>query len=159
MSAKTVTCVDVYGKAQEVPVDQLHWRPSAYGFVVKDGKLLLSKQFFGHDLPGGGVDFGETPEAAVIREIQEETGIIANNPRLLTLTTNFFKPTSQGIFYQAIMMYYQCDFVGGELSMDGFDENEKVYADMPEWISLDNLDDVKPASTNDYRKYAELLEL
>ena len=34
------------------------------------------------DLPGGGSDPGETPEACVIREIQEETGLLLTEERL-----------------------------------------------------------------------------
>jgi 8-oxo-dGTP diphosphatase len=147
------------GKDYEVLVEQLCWRPSAYGFVVKDGKLLLSKQFDGFDLPGGGVDLGETPEEAVLREIKEETGILAKNPRLLAIATSYFKPVSHELFFQSLMLYYQCDFVGGELSVEGFDEDEKLYADMPEWLGLAELSGVTPASTNDYRQYVKLLSL
>lgn len=49
---------------------------------VKDGKLLYSKRgrasdpaFGMYDLPGGFVDFGETAEAAAIREVFEETSV------------------------------------------------------------------------------------
>ena len=137
-------------------VEDLQWRPAAYGFVLKDGKLLLSKQYDGYDLPGGGIDIGETPEEAVIREIKEETGVNASNPRFLAFRNMFIK--HHGVEpRQALMFYYQCDYVDGELSIDGFDEHEKVYADMPEWIPLDELANIKPASTNDFRKYIELL--
>lgn len=41
-----------------------------------DGQLLLVKENSDKwDLPGGGVDHGETPEDAMRREIQEEIGI------------------------------------------------------------------------------------
>ena len=156
---KTVTCIDINGQTFTVPVEKLIWRPSAYGFVVKEGKLLLSKQFDGYDLPGGGIDLGETPEQAVVREVEEETGIITKDPKLIAVATSFFRPFSKSGFYQSIMLYYQCDFIGGALSMDGFDEHEKIYAGMPEWISLKTLENVKPASTNDYRQYIKELKL
>jgi 8-oxo-dGTP diphosphatase len=39
------------------------------------------------DLPGGGVEFGEDPVDAVIRETNEEAGIIINNPKIFNVTS------------------------------------------------------------------------
>lgn len=51
------------------------------GVVVRDGKILLIKR--GNPpykgcwaLPGGFVEYGETTENAVVREVEEETGLI-----------------------------------------------------------------------------------
>lgn len=51
--------------------------------VVRDGKILMErlcypdanngKEFF--SIPGGGIEDGETPEEAVIRELKEECGM------------------------------------------------------------------------------------
>jgi 8-oxo-dGTP diphosphatase len=50
------------------------------GVVVEDGAVLLIRRrnppFAGrYALPGGFVDVGETVEAAVVREVREETGL------------------------------------------------------------------------------------
>lgn len=49
-------------------------RPGAYAVIIKDHKILavLRKGFY--HLPGGGIDEGETPEKAALRELKEETG-------------------------------------------------------------------------------------
>jgi len=42
--------------------------------------------------------------------------------------------------------------VGGELSIDYFDEQEKQYADKPEWVDLNEIKDIKIYSSGDVDK-------
>jgi 8-oxo-dGTP diphosphatase len=55
-------------------------RDGAYGLLFRLDKLALVRVGFHapyyHDLPGGGVDPGEAPQDAVVREFGEETGLI-----------------------------------------------------------------------------------
>lgn len=54
-------------------------RDRSQAMVCRNGKLLLVEQnlkgrdFF--NLPGGGIEEGETPEEAALRELEEETGV------------------------------------------------------------------------------------
>ena len=58
-------------------------RVAAYGLVLRDGQILLTRlaSRISADerwhLPGGGVDHGEDPRDALVREIREETGLDA----------------------------------------------------------------------------------
>jgi 8-oxo-dGTP diphosphatase len=155
--SKTVICLDATGKEYEIPVEQLQWRPTAYGIVIKDEKILLSKQFGDkYDLPGGGLDLGETPEEGVIREIKEETGIDAINPKNVSVINSFFySGHADKEAFQCIIFYFLCEFAGGELSTEGFDEWEKQYAEMAEWTPLAKLDEIKVASSVDYRPFVK----
>ena len=50
-------------------------RPGAYGLIVNDaGQLAVVRTPGGVFLPGGGIDPGESPESALIREVREECG-------------------------------------------------------------------------------------
>lgn len=69
-----------------------HTHLGVYGVVRHEGKVLLAKKARGpysgmYDLPGGGVEFGETPEQTVRREFMEETGFVVEPLRLLAAMT------------------------------------------------------------------------
>ena len=54
-------------------------RSRSIAIVVRDGKILMERVFyFGREfytVPGGGIEPGETPEQAAIRELKEECGL------------------------------------------------------------------------------------
>lgn len=61
-------------------------RPGAYVILPRDDKLLVTYQADPHNefqLPGGGIDPGESPLQALYRETLEETGWRIDKPRKL----------------------------------------------------------------------------
>lgn len=62
-------------------------RVAAYAVVERRGKILLTHWRRGHlhgwTLPGGGIEGGEDPRDAVVREVLEETGLEARVGKLL----------------------------------------------------------------------------
>jgi 8-oxo-dGTP diphosphatase len=140
---KNVTCVDKDGNQFEVPVLDLQMRPSVYGVIISDGKVLLVRQWDGYDFPGGGIDLGETIEEALVREVKEESGMDVVVGEIIACENSFFK-TNKGEYLHSVLLYYTCEVVGGELSIDGIDEAEKAYVrDLPEWVPLEKLDTIK----------------
>lgn len=147
---KTVTCIDLENNTYEVPVDSLRWRPSVYGIIIQDDKILLSPQWDWYDLPGWGIDLWETIEEALIREVNEETGLDVKSNGLVHVDSNFFKhPNNRDDFMQSMLIYYRAEVVGWELSIDRFDDHEKVYAKLAEWIPLSELENIKFSSSID----------
>jgi 8-oxo-dGTP diphosphatase len=60
------------------PADRPSTRDRGAAVVIQDGRMLAiacAPQKGGHFIPGGGVEPGETPEEAAIRELHEETGL------------------------------------------------------------------------------------
>lgn len=64
--------------------------------VINNGKILLGKRINAHGSgtwcpPGGHLEFGETPQACAARELEEETGLIAENTVSGPWTDDFFE--------------------------------------------------------------------
>ena len=55
--------------------DTFKMAPAAGGVVMKDGQFVSIVRHSIPDLPKGHIEKGETPEAAALREVEEETGI------------------------------------------------------------------------------------
>jgi ADP-ribose pyrophosphatase YjhB (NUDIX family) len=139
---KKVTCRGINGESTEVGVSKLSFRPSVYGVIVKDGKVLLSSQWDGWDFPGGGMELGESIAETFSREILEETGLQVKQGQLLHVSDSFFTHPNQR-HYHTIVMYFTGEDVRGEISTEGFDEHEKIYAREAQWIPLSDVSTLK----------------
>lgn len=152
---KKIICEDIEGKKYEVSINQLAFRPSVYGIIIQDDKILLSRQWDGYDFPGGGINLGETVDDALKREVKEETGFDANPDKIITCETSFFKLPFTEKYVHSIHLYYLCKITGGELSTEFFDNDEKQYANKAEWIALKNTNKIKFCNSADSLKIIE----
>ena len=120
-------------------------RVAAYALSLDDyGRVLLARVAPGYmaagmwTLPGGGLDFGEHPADAVLRELTEETGLIG---RVVTLA--FVDSLTNGPVVEAgkaygpwhgIRIVYRVDITGGDLR-DEIDESTDAAA----WFGRDEI--------------------
>ncbi|MFD9706101.1 NUDIX hydrolase [Lentzea sp. NPDC059081] len=109
-------------------------RVAAYGVCVNDAEEILLARWLGPSgkrwiLPGGGLDHGEHPYDAVVREFEEETGFEVEVLRLLGIDSEFREEPDRD--YHALRIMYEVRIVGGELryEVDG-------TTDFAQWFPL-----------------------
>lgn len=66
-------------------------------------------------LPGGALEYGEPPEAAVLRELAEETGYTGELDGIVGVLDRLFHDGEGGGRLHAIRILYRVRIVGGEL--------------------------------------------
>jgi 8-oxo-dGTP diphosphatase len=107
--------------------------------------FLLGKRKGSHGsgsyaLPGGHLEFGETPEECAAREVMEETGLRAKNMRYLTTTNDVME--REGKHYVTLFMVCERDGEGEEprnLEPEKCDGWEWVkWEDLLNWVRIEN---------------------
>ncbi len=101
---------------QMVPYDgsPVTWRISAYAFVIENDSLLLIKNSDEklYDIPGGGIEIGESILEGLAREGIEEAGATLEIGHLVTTVQNFFYHRNEGRFYQSLLLFYRATRTG-----------------------------------------------
>lgn len=93
-------------------------------------------------LPGGGLEYGEHPEEAVVREVREETGLIVDVEKLLLVDS--WRPDRIGLFYL-------CKITDGTFCPS--DEVSEFG-----YFSVDDLPDTRLIDTNIIKKLHGMVE-
>ncbi|MEV6522038.1 NUDIX domain-containing protein [Longispora sp. NPDC051575] len=119
-------------------------RVSAYGVVVRDGRVLLvpiartevSGEVGLWILPGGGVEHGEHPEEAVVRELAEETGYAVRVDGLSHVGSDHRRLELPGLSvdWHCVYLVYLVAVTGGQprAELDG-------TMGTPTWFDLEDL--------------------
>ncbi|MEM7017700.1 MAG: NUDIX domain-containing protein [Pseudomonadota bacterium] len=119
-------------------------RIAAYGLVVADAKILLCRlsqqipqpEYVGFwTLPGGGVEFGEAPDNAMVREIKEETSLSVEPAGVAGIDSKMIELPNEA--HHGIRIIYFVKNISGELAyeIDG-------TTDMCAWFSLNEAQDL-----------------
>lgn len=92
-----------------------------YGVLFEKGKVLLTRSAFRGssfvNFPGGGVEIGEGPMAALLREFVEETGLVVRPARTLYSSEGAHLSTQAPI--QIVSAYWLVERASGELRAGG----------------------------------------
>lgn len=104
-----------------------NWCQSVTGVVIKDNKVLLARHTYGDGtglliIPGGYVEYGESPQDALKREFLEETNIVVEPKKIIGIRFNSHD------WYVA----FSADYLSGEAYSD-HDENSEVV-----WIEIED---------------------
>ena len=108
------------------------------GVVVEGERVLLVRRahppLMGEwSLPGGGVEVGETLEAAVVREVREETGLIVIVGPLIEAFERIEVSDDGRIIYHFVVLDYLCQPTGGSVT-PGSDVSDA------QWVASQHLD-------------------
>jgi ADP-ribose pyrophosphatase YjhB (NUDIX family) len=95
-------------------------RIGAYALIHASGRILLCRiapelvRWAGAwTLPGGGIDFGEPPAGAMVREVLEETGLVVEPVQVVDVDSICDRTGSDD--YHGIRIIYEASVLGGSL--------------------------------------------
>lgn len=107
--------------------------------MIHEGRVLLIRR--GKEplrgrwvVPGGTVELGETLEAALVREVEEETGLIVA-PREVVTVFDRIERDGGRVVYHYVIVDYRCDYISGtpRAASDAEDVALVAEADLPRY--------------------------
>lgn len=110
--------------------------------IIKDREvLLLKKPRYGwYAMPGGKMEHGESVQESVVREVQEETGLLIKNPQLYSVAT-MTKASAPKPRDEWMMFTFMTDQFAGKL-VEESPEGEL------EWIPIAEIDQIPTAPSD-----------
>lgn len=105
------------------------------GLIIQENALLAAQRpasmslAFKWELPGGKMEANESPQSCLIRETEEELGLIVEVREALEPVDNFFRNKT----YR--MLPFECVVVSGELVL--YEHEQAVWCPLEELFSLD----------------------
>lgn len=127
--------------------------PAVLAIVARQGRLLLARRANPPDtgywgFPGGHIESGETLLNAAVRELREETGVIARAGHVLT-AVDALKFDDEGLRYHFVLVAVICHWLEGE-------GNAADDALETGWFSPDAIAALGPMVSSDVETVARL---
>lgn len=151
------------------PKGRVFARPSARGIILRGGKVAMvhSLKYDYYKFPGGGIEPGETPVAALCREVAEESGlrVLSDSVREYGLVHRVQKSDQEDaeIFVQD-NYYYLCDVLpeAEPQKLDDYEAEERFtleFVDPDKAIRANREKDHGPKDQRMLEREARVLEL
>ena len=99
-------------------------REKQHVVLIRRGHAPLQGEW---SLPGGEVELGEALEAAVVREVREETGLQVKPVRVLKVFDRIHRDEAGRVQYHYVLVDFICRVTGGTLRADS-DAAEACWA-------------------------------
>ena len=117
--------------------DNTNWGQSVTGVVINESKVLLARHTYGSGkgkliVPGGYVEYGETPQDALVREYLEETGITIEPENIIGIRFNVHD------WYVA----FRAKYVSGTPKSDNDENSEVLWMDVNEALIREDVPDL-----------------
>lgn len=117
--------------------ENTNWQQSVTGVLIRNNKVLLARHTYGAGknlliVPGGYLNYNETPQDAVVREYKEETGITVEPKDIIAIRFNLKD------WYIA----FSLDYVSGEAISDNDENSEVVWLDIDEALTREDVPDL-----------------
>ena len=114
--------------------ENTNWEKSVAGVVIKDNKVLLARHTYGGGkgmliIPGGYVNYGETPQQALKREFMEETNIEVEPQNIIGIRFNM---------HDWYIVFY-AEYISGEAQSDNDENSEVLWLDVEHALSRDDV--------------------
>jgi ADP-ribose pyrophosphatase len=117
--------------------DNTNWGQSVTGVVIHKGKVLLARHTYGTGvgkliIPGGYVQYNETPQDALIREYLEETGIKVEPENIIGIRFNIHD------WYIA----FRAKYISGIPRSDNNENSEVIWIEIEEALKREDVPDL-----------------
>lgn len=111
-------------------------RSGAIVALTPDKKVIVAKQFrpgpekIMYEIPGGGIEPGEDPQAGVMRELREETGYLSDSVTFLGTTCRDAYTNGMWYYYLAL----NCTLHSGGQDLDEHEYVDVELVSIPDFI-------------------------
>jgi 8-oxo-dGTP diphosphatase len=101
-------------------------RPSAYALIENEkGEVATVLTPLGPFLPGGGIEAGETPEEAVIREAREECGLLVRADGEIARAIQFSYSKTERCYFEKRIVFLRAILEGTTVALE--EDHELVW--------------------------------